>query len=123
VQQPGRVAGARRALGENLRNPILGYPILGCSNRVRDNRTHESARSSLKPPQSGRYQLFLKRLKLARLNAGLTQAHVARSLGVPQSFVSKCESGERRVDVVELERFAKLYSEPLSNFLPKSERK
>jgi transcriptional regulator with XRE-family HTH domain len=37
----------------------------------------------------------------ARLDAGLKQADVARALGVPQSYVSKVESGERRLDVVE----------------------
>jgi hypothetical protein len=36
---------------------------------------------------------------------------------VPQSFVSKCESGERRVDAVELQIFAKLYGKELSYFL------
>jgi hypothetical protein len=34
------------------------------------------------------------------------------------SYLSKCESGERRVDVIELEAFAKLYGKPLSFFLP-----
>jgi len=34
------------------------------------------------------------------------------------SYVSKCESGERRVDVIELEAFATLYRKPLSFFLP-----
>ena len=37
----------------------------------------------------------------ARLKAGLTQSEVASQLGRPQSFVSKYESGERRLDVVE----------------------
>ena len=37
----------------------------------------------------------------ARSNAGLTQIDVAGRLGRPQSFVSKYESGERRLDVVE----------------------
>lgn len=37
----------------------------------------------------------------ARNDAGLKQADVARALGVPQSYVSKVESGERRLDVVE----------------------
>jgi len=67
---------------------------------------------------SPRYRTLLERLKAARLDAGLTQAQVAAALNQPQSFVSKCESGERRVDAVELERFAKLYGKPLDYFLP-----
>jgi hypothetical protein len=43
---------------------------------------------------------------------------VARRLGRPQSFVSKCESGERRVDVVELAEFGRLYGKGLDFFLP-----
>lgn len=50
---------------------------------------------------SPRYRQFLKKLRAARLDAGLTQQEAARALRKPQSFVSKCESGERRVDVVE----------------------
>lgn len=66
---------------------------------------------------SPRYHRFLRRLKEARRRAGFTQAAVARALGRPQSFVSKCESGERRVDVIELEDFARLYRKPLTYFL------
>jgi transcriptional regulator with XRE-family HTH domain len=64
-----------------------------------------------------RYREFLKRLRKARLDAGLTQAEVASKLGRPQSFVSKSESGERRLDLVEVESFAKLYGRPLTFFL------
>ena len=56
-----------------------------------------------------RYGRFLARLREARQLAGLTQAEAARQLGKPQSFLSKCESGERRVDFVELLAFAELY--------------
>ena len=49
--------------------------------------------------------------------AGLSQEQVARRIGKPQSYVSKCESGERRVDVVELKAFAKLYGVPLAFFV------
>ena len=66
---------------------------------------------------TARYRQLLKRLKEARLVAGLTQADAAQALRRPQSFVSKCESGERRVDVIELEAFAKLYRKPLMFFL------
>ena len=68
--------------------------------------------------QSRRYQQFLRQLREARADAGLTQEQVAKSFKVPQSWVSKCEAGERRVDVVELERFARLYGKPLAFFLP-----
>jgi len=66
---------------------------------------------------SARYRQFRKRLKEARLAAGLTQVDAARALRRHQSYVSKCESGERRVDVLELESFAKLYRRPLTFFL------
>jgi len=52
----------------------------------------------------------------------MTQAQVARAFGRPQSFVSKCESGERRVDVLELGEFAELYGRPLSFFVAEGER-
>lgn len=66
---------------------------------------------------SEKYQAFLKRLKAARLDAGLTQTDVAQQLNVPQSFISKCESGERRVDIVELMDFAAIYRKPLLYFV------
>lgn len=61
---------------------------------------------------------MLQRLREARKRAGLTQVEVARALRRPQSYVTKCELGERRIDPVELQRFAKLYRTRLSYFLP-----
>ena len=52
------------------------------------------------------------------MDAGLTQVDVAQTLGKPQSYVSKCESGERREDFVELLDFAKIYNKPLDFFKP-----
>ena len=63
------------------------------------------------------YERFLERLREARLMANLTQEAVARRLKRPQSFVSKIEAGERRVDVVELAELAKLYRKPLTFFV------
>jgi transcriptional regulator with XRE-family HTH domain len=64
------------------------------------------------------YKEFLGRLVAAREKAGLTQAQVAAVLGIPQSRVSRMESGERRVDIIELVGFAKLYRKPLGWFVP-----
>jgi transcriptional regulator with XRE-family HTH domain len=47
----------------------------------------------------------------------MTQTQVAQKLSRPQSFVSKCESGERRVDFVELQYLAEIYQKPLSFFV------
>lgn len=63
-----------------------------------------------------RYRLFVERLRAARGQARMTQVDAAKNLGVPQSFVSKIESGERRVDFVEVERLADLYKVPLEFF-------
>jgi transcriptional regulator with XRE-family HTH domain len=63
------------------------------------------------------YKRFLERLRQARLEAGLTQTEVAEALQKPQSFVSKCETGERRIDVVELQVLANLYRVPLTYFV------
>src|SRR5208337_1787252 len=64
-----------------------------------------------------RYRVFRDRLRQAREEAELTQEQVAKAVGRPQSFISKCESGERRVGAVELTILAALYKEPLSYFL------
>ena len=52
-------------------------------------------------PASPRYELFQKALADARQGKGLTQSEVATRLRKPQSYVSKYESGERRLDVIE----------------------
>lgn len=64
------------------------------------------------------YRRFLARLRDARRRAGLTQAEAARRLGKPQSFLSKCESGERRVDFIELLVLAELYEVDVGFFRP-----
>ena len=51
--------------------------------------------------RSEEYQTFLQVLIDQRIGAGLTQADVAEKLRKPQSFVSKYERGERRLDFVE----------------------
>ena len=61
---------------------------------------------------------MIKRVREARVDAGFTQTEVATALGRPLSFVSKCELGERRIDPMDLYRFAQLYDRPLEYFYP-----
>ena len=49
-----------------------------------------------------RRMLLLKMLKDARLERGLRQLEVALALGRPQSYVAKVESGERKVDCIDV---------------------
>lgn len=62
---------------------------------------------------SKKYRNVVENLQKARKESGLTQIEVAKKLRKPQSFVSKVERGKRRLDVVELEMFAKLYKKKL----------
>ncbi|HVU28135.1 MAG TPA: helix-turn-helix transcriptional regulator [Verrucomicrobiae bacterium] len=56
-------------------------------------------------------------LKKSRIATGLTQVELARMLKRPQSFVSKYESGERRLDLIELREICKALNSPLSKFI------
>ena len=48
------------------------------------------------------YQFFLKSLIAIRKSANITQQELAQKLGRHQSYVSKYENAERRIDVIEL---------------------
>ena len=58
---------------------------------------------SLRDPQ---YRAAIDLLSAARRRSGVTQAQLAESLGKPQSFVSKFERFERRLDIAEYVRIA-----------------
>lgn len=51
------------------------------------------------------YKVFLRELRSVRKKTGLTQTDLSNALGETQSFVSKCERGERRLDIIELRAF------------------
>lgn len=67
------------------------------------------------------YALFLSHLRAARKAAGLTQEQVAERLGQTQSFVSKCERGERRINVVELRAFCQAIGISFADFIQELE--
>ncbi|MCE9563354.1 MAG: helix-turn-helix transcriptional regulator [Planctomycetes bacterium] len=70
-----------------------------------------------KSQHTNEYKRLTDALRQARETAGLTQADVAKKLRVYASFVSKVESGERRIDVIELKQFCRAYGLELVAFL------
>lgn len=66
---------------------------------------------------SKEHKFLVEQLKKAREESGYDQQQVAEVLGKTQSYISKIESGQRRVDVVQLKEFAKVYKKALNYFL------
>ncbi|MEK7653619.1 MAG: helix-turn-helix transcriptional regulator [Patescibacteria group bacterium] len=62
---------------------------------------------------------LVEQLKKARIEAGFDQEKVAEILGETQSFISKIEAGQRRIDVVQLKEFAKVYKKSFDYFIKK----
>lgn len=63
------------------------------------------------------HKYIIERLKVARVEAGLDQIEVAKLLGKTQPYISKMESGQRKIDVITLKEFARIYKKPLDYFL------
>lgn len=75
------------------------------------------ARKPAKSLRSSEHRALCALLTEAREQAGLSQTELARRLGKPQSFVSKYEGGERRLDLIEFIGVAKaLGTDPTSLF-------
>lgn len=66
---------------------------------------------------SKEYKNIIERLKTARLDVGMKQEDVASKLKKPQSYISKIERGERRVDAAELKELAKILKKDINYFL------
>lgn len=63
------------------------------------------------------YKNFAQKLRKAREDAGFSQVQIAKILKKSQSFVSKVEAGQQRLDILEVKQFAKLYKKDISFFL------
>lgn len=65
------------------------------------------------------YDILLERLIAAREKAGLTQHQVSAMMGRSPNFITKCESGDRSIDVMELLELAQIYQKPVNHFFPR----
>jgi len=72
--------------------------------------------------KSGDKKLLVTLLKKIRQDAGLRQTDLAVSLGKPQSYVSKYESGERRLDILELRQVCRAVGISLVEFSRRLEK-
>ncbi|NUN07190.1 MAG: helix-turn-helix domain-containing protein [Bdellovibrio sp.] len=72
-----------------------------------------------KSQHSKLYKHLLQELKTCRKNADLTQVQAAEALGKHAPFISKIESGERRLDVIELAELCKIYDVKALSLLKK----
>ena len=77
------------------------YPILGYSSQMENYETVPAS------AHNEAYRLFRELLTELRRSKGVTQVALARLLGVPQSYVSKYELGERRIDIIETFRICR----------------
>lgn len=68
------------------------------------------------------YQRLLKQLRTARERLNLSQTDLAERMSQSQSFVSKSERGERRIDVVELHSFCLALEIPFVPFVEEFEK-
>lgn len=67
------------------------------------------------------YAVFRDLLRELRTEKGLTQVQLSESLGMPQSFVSKYETGERRLDMIEVREVCQSLGTTLAAFAKKLE--
>lgn len=56
-------------------------------------------------------------LRKVRVDSNLTQGQIAESIGQTQSYVSKYENGEQRLDLIELESVCNAVGIPLTEFV------
>ncbi|HBM46137.1 MAG: transcriptional regulator [Parcubacteria group bacterium GW2011_GWF2_38_76] len=66
---------------------------------------------------SKEHKSMIEQLKKARIDKGLSQVEVVKILGKTQSYLSKIEAGQCRIDIVSLKEFAKIYNKDLGYFL------
>jgi transcriptional regulator with XRE-family HTH domain len=66
---------------------------------------------------SKEYEIFLRLLREARVKSGLTQEQIAERMKQDQAMISRCFTGSRRVDIVELRAFLTAMEVPFADFV------
>lgn len=89
----------------------MGYSVLGYS--------FDSVKKSL---NSIEHKIMLEQLYRLRLSSGLRQSDLAEKLDAPQWFISKIESGERRIDLIELRGICVALGSNLQEFIEEFEK-
>lgn len=78
----------------------------------------------MKAEKVNKLQIILQNLLKEQRNLkSISQSQMAEMIGFPQSSVSKYESGERKLDVIELMMVCKALDIPLSDLIFKLEEK
>jgi transcriptional regulator with XRE-family HTH domain len=72
---------------------------------------------------SKQYAIALQLLRQMRVQKRVTQGKLASRLRESQSFVSKCERGERRIDLIEMRSFCRALQVPFLQFVKELELK
>lgn len=89
----------------------MGYSILGY--------TFGFVKKTLNKKE---HRILLEQLYRLRMSSGLRQSDLAEKLNVPQSFISKTESGERRMDLIELREICIALGSNLKEFINEFEK-
>ncbi len=95
----------------------MDYSILDCNLL-----TYKNGASMNKSIHSKNYTVLLEQLREARVQAGITQEGMATRLDETQSFISKCERGERRLDILELRAWCLALGISLTEFVTRLDR-
>jgi len=66
---------------------------------------------------SNGHKFLAQQLRKAREVSGLNQKEAAEILDKTQSYISKIEAGQRRIDVIQLQEFAKIYKKKIEFFI------
>lgn len=71
----------------------------------------------MKSIYSNEYNEFVKKLKQARLDANIEQKEIAKIIGKSQSYISKIEKGQIRLDIIQLKHLSCIYKKDIFYFL------